>query len=222
MINWFNNFKKIMAKKNKKMKDNQMEINETVENKTVDTDNNVNSNLSDSSESNDQKSGNMTAENENLSDGSKEKDPIKELSENYNILNDKYVRLVAEYDNYRKRTLKEKMDIMKTAGEDILVNILPVVDNFERGMKAMETAKDIDAVKEGINLIYIKFKEFLTQRGVKEIEALEQELNTDLHDAITKIPAPNEGLKGKVVDVVEKGYMLKDKVIRFAKVVVGE
>jgi len=151
-----------------------------------------------------------------------EKDPLLEMTEKYEQANDKYIRLIAEFDNYRKRTLKEKMELTKTAGEDIIINILPVVDNFERAMKAIQTAKEIEPIKEGIDLIYNKFKEFLTQRGVKEIEAIEKDLNTDLHDAITKIPAPNENLKGKVVDVVEKGYTLKDKVIRFAKVVVGE
>lgn len=150
------------------------------------------------------------------------KDPLVEMTEKYDLLNDKYIRLAAEYDNYRKRTLKEKMDLMKSAGEDIFVSILPVIDNFERALKAVENSKDIDAVKEGINLIYTNFKEFLKQRGVVEIEAINQELNTDFHDAITKIPAHDEEAKGKILDVIEKGYMLKDKVIRFAKVVVGE
>lgn len=137
-------------------------------------------------------------------------------------LNDKYLRLAAEYDNYRRRTLKEKMELSKTAGEDILVNILPVMDDFERGLDNIDKAKDIEAVKEGIRLIYSKFGEFLKQRGVKEIEAKEKEFDTDLHEAITKIPAPNEKLKGKVVDVIEKGYYLNEKIIRFSKVVIGE
>jgi len=137
-------------------------------------------------------------------------------------LNDKYLRLAAEYDNYRRRTLKEKMELSKTAGEDLLVNILPVMDDFERGLSNIDKAKDIKAVKDGILLIYNKFGEFLKQRGVKEIEAKEKEFDTDLHEAITKIPAPNEKLKGKVVDVVEKGYYLNEKIIRFSKVVIGE
>ncbi|MBU8891878.1 MAG: nucleotide exchange factor GrpE [Bacteroidales bacterium] len=137
-------------------------------------------------------------------------------------LNDKYLRLAAEFDNYRRRTLKEKMELSKSAGEDILVNILPVMDDFERGLVTIDQAKDINAVKEGIQLIHNKFKEFLKQRGVKEIEAKEKEFDTDLHEAITKIPAPNKKLKGKVVDVVEKGYYLNEKVIRFSKVVIGE
>ncbi|MCD4835004.1 MAG: nucleotide exchange factor GrpE [Bacteroidales bacterium] len=137
-------------------------------------------------------------------------------------LNDKYLRLAAEYDNYRRRTLKERMELTKTAGEDILVNILPVMDDFERALGSIDQAKEIGAVKEGIQLIYNKFADFLKQRGVKEIEAKEKEFDTDLHEAITKIPAPDKKLKGKVIDVIEKGYYLNEKVIRFSKVVIGE
>jgi len=146
----------------------------------------------------------------------------KSYKEKYEEVNDKYLRLAAEYDNYRKRTLKERMDLTKTAGEDILVNILPVIDDFERALGSIDQAKDIDAVKEGIQLIYTKFKEYLKQRGIKEIDANEKEFDTDLHEAVTKIPAPDEKLKGKVVDVIEKGYYLHEKVIRFSKVVIGE
>jgi molecular chaperone GrpE len=137
-------------------------------------------------------------------------------------LQDKYIRLMAEFDNYRKRSLKERTDLIKSAGEDILVNILPVMDDFERGLTAMESSQDVEAVKQGMLLIYNKFKEFLMQRGVKEIEALKQDFNVDLHEALTKIPAPDEELKGKVVDVIQKGYSMNEKVIRYAKVVVGE
>lgn len=146
----------------------------------------------------------------------------KSAQEEIEELNDKYLRLAAEYDNYRRRTLKEKMELAKSAGEDILINILPVMDDFERGLASIDKAKEVDAIKEGVLLIYNKFKEFLKQRGVKEIEAKEKEFDTDLHEAVTKIPAPSEELKGKVVDVIEKGYLLNDKVIRYAKVVIGE
>jgi molecular chaperone GrpE len=135
---------------------------------------------------------------------------------------DKYIRLMAEFDNFRKRTLKERTELIKTAGEDILLNILPVVDDFERGLQVIDKSEDIASVKQGIHLIYNKFCEFLKQRGVKEIEAVRQDFDVDVHEAITKIPAPTEDLKGKVVDVVQKGYVLNEKVIRFAKVVVGE
>ena len=136
--------------------------------------------------------------------------------------NDKYLRLVAEFDNYKKRTLRERIDLIKSAGQDILIDILPVVDDFERAMSTIEKAKDFEGVKIGINLIYGKFVEFLKQKGIVAIDAMNLELDTDKHEAITKIPAPTEELKGKIVDVVTKGYCLNEKVIRFAKVVVGE
>jgi len=137
-------------------------------------------------------------------------------------LNDKYLRLSAEFDNYRKRTLKEKMELTKTGGEMVLINILPVMDNLERALGSVREAKDLEAVKLGIELIYSNFKDFLQQSGVKEVPALNEEFNTDQHEAITKIPTPDKDQKGKVVDVIEKGYYLGEKVIRYAKVVVGE
>jgi len=146
----------------------------------------------------------------------------KELKNKLREQEEKYLRLSADFDNYRKRTLKEKIEMSKYAGVDILSQILPVMDDFERAMKSMEETQDIEAVKQGIKLIYNKFKEYLNQQGVKEIEALHTEFDTDLHDAVTKIPAPEDDLKGKVVDVIEKGYKLNDKVIRYSKVVVGE
>ncbi|MBQ1883485.1 MAG: nucleotide exchange factor GrpE [Bacteroidales bacterium] len=145
-----------------------------------------------------------------------------DLQKKYDELNDRYLRLMAEFDNYRKRTLKEKMDLTKYAEEDVIKGILPVVDNMERAIKSLESATDVNAVKEGIDLIYKKFLEFLEKRGIKEIEALHKELDTDLHEAVTKFAAPSEDLKGKIIDVIEKGYYLHDKVIRYAKVVVGE
>lgn len=147
---------------------------------------------------------------------------VKELQEKLDAANDKYLRLSAEFDNYRKRTLKEKMELTKSAGEQILEKILPVMDNFERALQSMETATDVPALREGVQLIYTTFKDFLTQHGVKEIECIHTEFNPDLQEAVTKIPAPAEELKGKVVDCIQKGYMLHDKVIRFPKVVVGE
>lgn len=147
-----------------------------------------------------------------------------DFEQKYNEVNEKYMRLTAEFDNFRKRSLKEKMDLIKSAGEDILLNILPVMDNFERALKSMEANEEIEgnAVKEGVELIYNNFKDFLAQRGVKEIEAVGKDFDTDHHEAISKIPSPEEKLKGKVIDVVEKGYLMHEKVIRFAKVVVGE
>ncbi len=151
-----------------------------------------------------------------------ELEKFEEIAEKLEEINDKYLRLSAEFDNYRKRTLKEKMDLIKNAGEETIVGILPIIDNFERAIKANEKTEDIKAVNEGVNLIYNNLKGFLNQQGVKEIDAEGKELNVDEHEAITKIPAPSEDLKGKVVEVVEKGYKLNDKIIRFSKVVVGE
>lgn len=151
-----------------------------------------------------------------------EKTKEEELEEKLAELQDKYLRLSAEYDNYRKRTLREKMDLQEGAREDIFVNILPVVDDLERAMDSVQSAKDLEAVKLGMELIHTKFSNYLTQQGIKEIDALNKELNTDLHEAVTKIPVESKKKKGKVVDVIEKGYMLRDKVIRFAKVVIGE
>jgi len=147
---------------------------------------------------------------------------LKALEEKSIALHDKYLRLSAEFDNYRKRTLKEKTDLVKTASEDLIRKIIPLVDDIERGLNAVNTSQDMEALKQGMNLIYNRFKDFLQLNGVREIEALNQEFNTDFHEAITKIPASDEGQKGKVVDVVEKGYFLNDKVIRYPKVVVGE
>jgi len=137
-------------------------------------------------------------------------------------LKDKHIRLQAEFDNYRKRTLKERMELLKTAGESLLVSILPVIDDFDRAMQTLNMMEEENHLKDGVRLIYTKFQDFLKQNGVKEIEAKEKDFNTDLHEAITKIPAPTEELKGKIVDVVQKGYYLNDKVIRFSKVVIGE
>ncbi len=144
------------------------------------------------------------------------------FEEKYKEINDKYLRLSAEFDNYRKRTLKERMEMMKNAGEDILINFLPIMDNIERAKQSVDDAKELDAIKEGINLIHKNISDFLTGRGINEINAKGEVFDTDLHEAITKIPAPEKNLKGKVVDVIEKGYKIKDKVLRYAKVVVGE
>jgi molecular chaperone GrpE len=222
-----------MAKKNTEEKKDQQEVNVKDIQQEADAVNgnmqaeNEAQNKSNSEEVNEDMdtSGTMdentnTRESENSEELLEKKEQL--LEEELNELRDKYVRLSAEFDNYRKRTLKEKMELTKSAGESILLNIIPVVDDFERGMETMDKASDIDAVKEGIHLIHNKFKDFLKQSGVKEIEARDKEFNTDEHDAVTKIPAPGEEQKGKVVDVIEKGYKLNDRVIRFSKVVVGE
>jgi len=136
-------------------------------------------------------------------------------------MQDKYLRLSAEFDNYRKRTLKEKMEISKYASEDILLQILPCMDDFDRAVKHLNESTDYEGMKSGIELIYSKFIDFIKQNGVKEIEALNSCFDVDIHEAVAKLPV-EEKMKGKVVDVVLKGYYLQDKVLRFSKVVVGE
>lgn len=150
------------------------------------------------------------------------KKEAEELANKLIEMNDKYLRLSAEFDNYRKRTLKEKMDLTKMGGETVLLRILPVVDNLERAMQSIRETSDIDAVKQGIELIRANFGDFLKQSGIQEIECLNQDFNSDIQEAVTKIPAPNPEQKGKVVDIIEKGYYLHNRVIRYAKVIVGD
>jgi len=137
-------------------------------------------------------------------------------------MQDKYIRLSAEFDNYRKRTLREKMELSKYAGENLFLQILPLMDDFDRALKHMDSSADSIALKEGIDIIYSKFSDFLKLNGIKEIESLNSNFNVDLHEAVAKVPVEDPDKKGKVVDVLLKGYYLQDKVLRFAKVVVGE
>lgn len=152
----------------------------------------------------------------------KKGEKVAELEEKLKELSDKHLRLQAEFDNFRKRTVKEKADLIKSGGESVLTGILPIIDDFERAIQSLKDVPEDDAGKQGTLLIYSKFREFLKQNNVKEIEALHNDFDVDLHEALTQIPAPEEKLKGKVVDVIQKGYTLNDRVIRYAKVVVGE
>lgn len=147
---------------------------------------------------------------------------LEEVKEQLEVQKDKYLRLSAEFDNYRKRTMKEKAELVLNGGEKTISSILPVLDDFERALQNMEKTTDVNAVKEGVEIIYNKFMKVLRENGVKVIEAKGLPLNTDFHEAIAVIPAPEEALKGKVLDCVQNGYTLNDKVIRHAKVVVGE
>ncbi len=144
-----------------------------------------------------------------------------ELKEKITELNDKYLRLYSEYDNYRKRTIKEKSDLYKTASSDLILALLPVLDDFKRANKAFEESDDIIAIKDGIELIFNKFKTTLNQKGVKQMETIGDVFDTEFHEAITQIDASKD-MKGKIVDEIEKGYFLNDKVLRYAKVVVGK
>ena len=149
------------------------------------------------------------------------KDKNDELQKKVDDLNEKYLRLYSEFDNYRKRTMKERLDLLKSASADTITSLLTIIDDFERAIKASENAKDIEIIKEGNILIYNKLKNILIQKGLEEIKAMGEVFDTDYHEAITNIPAPTEDMKGKVLDVTEKGYIMNGKVIRFAKVVVG-
>ncbi len=151
-----------------------------------------------------------------------EDEKVQQLEAQVREANDKYLRLVAEFDNFRKRNAKEKIELIKSAGEDVIKSLLDVLDDSERAVKQMETSEDLNLIKEGVNLVFSKFRSVLTGKGLKAMESKEQEFDTELHEAITEIPAPTDELKGKVLDEVQKGYYLNDKIIRHAKVVVGK
>jgi molecular chaperone GrpE len=152
----------------------------------------------------------------------KTSDIIQELGEKLAELNDRHLRLQAEFDNFRKRTLKEKAELIKSGGESVLTAILPIIDDFERALGTMTAVPEDDPTKIGFMLIFSKFRDFLKVNQVMEIEATGKDFDVDMHDAITIIPAPSEDMKGKVVDVIQKGYMLNGRVIRYAKVIIGD
>lgn len=158
--------------------------------------------------------------------GLSKKDKLKkentELKQKAEELNDKFLRLYAEFDNYKKRTQKERIEFSKTAGIEIINALIPVVDDFSRAMKQMEASQDLSALQEGVKLIQQKMISILEARGLKQMKALGESFNSELHEAIAEIPAPDESMKGKVVDEIESGYYLNDKIIRHAKVVVGK
>lgn len=147
---------------------------------------------------------------------------VQALKNQLQEANDKFLRLYAEFDNYKRRTIKEKADILQTAGKDVMLAMLPVIDDFERAQRASENSADFEAYKKGIELIHQKFNAVLQTRGLKSIESVGKDFDVDLHEAITNVPAPDQSMKGKVIDETEKGYTLNGHVIRFAKVVVGE
>lgn len=168
-------------------------------------------------------------ETDNLTNNQTEENVGDEASDNvtdweakYNEINNSYLRLNAEFDNYRKRTLKEKAELLKSGSERVLLDIIAVVDDFERALDNISKTEDIDAVKEGIDLIYSKFSNFLTKHGVKEIETIGHAFDTDKHEAVTTIPAQSEEDKDKIIDSIQKGYTLDDKIIRYPKVIVAK
>jgi molecular chaperone GrpE len=146
----------------------------------------------------------------------------EELTRKLTEMQDKYIRLSAEFDNYRKRTLREKIELSKTGGESVIISLLPVVDDFDRAVISMRDTDNCEAIRQGLELINAKLSAFLKQNGVSEIEAIHEQFNPDIHEAVTSIAVDNESLRGKVTEVIRKGYTLNEKVIRFPKVVVGE
>jgi len=157
-----------------------------------------------------------------LNEPVKSEGEIARLQNEIAELKDKYIRQAAEFDNYRKRSAKERLELMQTAAKDVLVSLLDVLDDCDRAQKQIESSNDVKAIKEGVFLVFNKLRNTIQQQGVKPMETINQEFNPDLHEAITEIPAPSPELRGKVIDEVKKGYYLNDKIIRFAKVVVGK
>ena len=168
------------------------------------------------------------AQNENIQEQEATQEETVELTQEEILTNklaetnDKYARLVAEFDNYKKRTSKERVELIQTAGQGVISKLLTVLDDFDRALHAMATAQDVESVKQGVELVNNKFRKILENEGLKEMSAIGEVFDADFQEAITAIPAPTEDMKNKVIDVVEKGYTLNDKVIRYAKVVIGQ
>jgi molecular chaperone GrpE len=207
------NFSEMLNKKKK----NKMEVNQTPENTEQ------NDMLDENEIDKNEVSGNLEEESENLSSENAESQISAEdkLKAEATEWNNKYLRLYAEFDNFKRRTSKERLELLQIAGKDVISDLLTVLDDFERAQKSIETATDILSVKEGVTLVQHKLKSILTQKGLKEMESIGKEFDADLHEGITSIPAPSSDLKGKILDELEKGYLLNDKVIRFAKVIIG-
>jgi len=166
---------------------------------------------------------NENEESSNTNDSNEELTEEEKLKREVGQLNDKYLRLYSEFENFRRRTQKEKLDLYKTAGEDIIKSLLPVMDDFERAKKSMDEGGDLASLKEGVNLIFNKFIQVFKSNGAQPMDSsIGQNFDSELHEAITQIPAPSKKEKGKVIDEIERGYTLNEKVIRYAKVVVGQ
>jgi molecular chaperone GrpE len=207
------NFSEILNKKKK----NKMEVNQNPEN--TEQNETLQENETDKNEVSDGlEEGSEESSSENTESQVSDEDKLKaEATEWQN----KYLRLYAEFDNFKRRTSKERLELLQIAGKDVISDLLTVLDDFERAQKSIETATDVVAVKEGVTLVQHKLKSILNQKGLKEMESKGKEFDADLHEGITSIPAPSADLKGKVIDELEKGYLLNDKVIRFAKVIIG-
>ncbi len=167
------------------------------------------------------KNENETVSSQEETEGKEQPVAEQTVEQKLTELNDKYLRLYADFDNFRKRTVKERAEYLKYAGEEVFKNLLPVVDDFERGVKANESLTDIKTINEGVHLVFNKLQAILKQNGIETFESKGKDFDAETMEAITNIPAPTPDLKGKVVDEIEKGYLLNGKVIRYAKVVVG-
>ena len=159
---------------------------------------------------------------DNLEEGLSEDNEAEKLREDLGEAKDKYLRLMAEFENFKRRNAKERVELQQTAGKDIIQALLDVLDDSDRAAKQLETSEDVAMIKEGISLIFNKLHNTLQQKGLRVMESIGEEFNPDIHEAITEIPAPSEDMVGKVIDVVQPGYYLNDKLIRYAKVVVGK
>lgn len=164
----------------------------------------------------------VSAGNEDANQKNEESNQLQKLQSEVEELKDKYLRQAAEFDNFRRRTAKEKVELISTAGKDVIGSLLEVLDDSERAEKQLKNAQDLEALKEGFRLVFTKLRTTLQARGLKAMESIGTEFNPDIHEAITEIPSPSPEMAGKVIDEVEKGYYLNDKIIRFAKVVVGK
>jgi molecular chaperone GrpE len=195
----------VKKKSHEERHDEPVSTNETIENQ-------VNTKIEGAEEA-----GN-TEETKSSESSAAEEDLTRKLTE----MQDKYLRLSAEFDNYRKRTLREKIELSRTGGESVIVSLLPVIDDFDRALLSMGDTENCTAIRQGLELINVKLSAFLQQNGVSEIEAINEQFNPDMHEAVTGTPVDDASLKGRVIEVIRKGYTLNGKVIRFPKVVVGE
>ncbi|MGM0613404.1 MAG: nucleotide exchange factor GrpE [Bacteroidota bacterium] len=211
-----------MSKKNKEQKENLNEqAKNTEENKEQELSQNEQEQQAEEAKDQEgQQNTDEQKETQNNDTKETEKTPEQAWEDKYNELNDKHLRLFSEFDNYRKRTIREKSDLIKSASADLIKEMLPLIDDMERALDNIP--EEQEEARKGMELIRDKFLKILKQKGLKEMDSKGEEFDTDYHEAVTQIPAPEEEMKGKVVDVVEKGYILNDKVLRFAKVVVGK
>ena len=197
------------------MKDNVNTEENHIKNDGTDTSDTIDNTQTPGVDNAERKESNADAKIENV-------DTLTELQEKCDILNDKYLRLYSEFENYRRRTAKEKLETIRNSGTQIFRELLPVVDDFDRAVQANENDNDIDSIKEGFKLIHHKLQHIFEKNGVKAMDAMEKPFDTSYHEAITNIPAPSDELKGKVIDIAEKGYFYHDTVLRYAKVIVAQ